>query len=131
MLPKFEEFIKNKLPNNSYIDHDEFDSLFLRKGNIRVNVNGTLYECSNVITIAVIESTKPGTGAFKRFAQSLIEKNYAIYVECVQNGTFAKGLEKHGFTRVNLHHDELSRYYLFNFEGHLKKVNLPKHFVSS
>jgi hypothetical protein len=131
MLPTFDEFVAKRFPNNSYIDHDEFDDLYIRKGNIIVNLKGELYECQNVITIANIHATKPGTGAFTRFTKSLIDRGYAIYVECVQNGKFAKGLEKHGYVRINLHNEGRAKHYLFNFEGHLKSLNQPQHSVSS
>ena len=105
-LPNLDEFLEWSFPNNSYIDDDRFGTLYVRKGQMYVSFkDGTKGWCRPTLTIARIEASNPGNGNFQTLIDGLIEKNYAVYIECVLEKRFAKHLLKMGFVQVNAHSD--------------------------
>lgn len=111
MKPTLDEFIAGKF-RNSYIEHPEFDGLYIRSGDIYVDGR----RCTKVIQIANIEAKHPGNGAFARLVDDLIERGFAIYVENVHNPRFRQKLQRMGFIEVN---PCLGFHFLKNHEGHL------------
>lgn len=119
MLPTLEGFLKTKQnwPKNSYVRYPGFKNLYVRKGDIGVQLNGEeFYRCTNVVTIASVDAARPGKGAFTGLVKHLVDQEYAIYVENVHNERFRVKLKQLGFVKVN---EEAGPNYLLNFDGHL------------
>jgi len=100
MLPTLEDFLIQKFPSNSYINHPDFSELYIRKGPVGLRIGNVFYRCNNALTIARVVSRNPGDGNFSKLVDDLIKREFAIYVESVCNVRFARKLEKLGFNRV-------------------------------
>lgn len=120
LLPTIDEFLEwpALLPNNSYINHPDFASLYVRKGKVGVSIDGddNLYWCDKCVTIANITARNTGQGAFTALVDDLVHKGFAIYVENVNSLRFRIGLKKGGWTQVNCSSGFM---FLRNYEGHL------------
>lgn len=116
MLPTLDEFLAQKWPKNSYLDHDRFVSLYVRKGDVPVVIEGVMWRCTRVLTVANVEAISPGEGAFTDLVADLVRRDLAVHVECVHNERFADKLLRMGFIPVNQH---TGPHFLFNHDGHL------------
>ena len=65
-MKPIEDFLKQKYPNNAYLELDGWDDFYVRKGDIGVNMDGKPYRVIKCITLARIIATEPGGGAFTR-----------------------------------------------------------------
>jgi len=94
---------------NSYLNHPEFDSLYVRKGAIYIDKNWVYG-----FQIANITATKPGNKAFERLIKQILEinPNIVIYVELVHNERFRAKLTRMGFDQT----DKDSMCYVLNKE---------------
>ena len=101
-----------------YVDHPDFQSLYLRKIDRLVSIDGISYICFNVITLANITVKKPGKGIFTKLVQELIERGFAVAVECVGANRFCKKLERMGFVQSNF--VEGGKDFVINYENHLR-----------
>ncbi len=101
-LPTLDEFLAwDKLcPSNSYLTEPGFSSLYVRKGQISVTLNGVHYRCLNTLTIANVTAENPGAGVFTRFIKKLVAKRLAVYVENSLNERLQSKLITLGFIRV-------------------------------
>lgn len=118
-LPTIDEFLGTSTlsPNNSYIDHPDFASLYVRKGKIGVGIKDDgFYWCNKCITIANIAAKNPGKGAFTSLVADLVHKGWAIYVENARNPQFRDSLLNRGWTQVNCYSGSM---FLYNHKGHL------------
>lgn len=122
-LPTIDEFLDETtlLPSNSYINHPDFASLYVRKGKIGVRIDGddTFYWCNKCVTIANITARNTGQGAFTALVADLVDKGFAIYVENANSPRFRIGLMKKGWTQVNCSSGFM---FLRNYDGHLEPV---------
>lgn len=121
LLPTIDEFLEGSalLPVNSYINHPDFVSLYVRKGKVGINFDGddNLYWCDKCVTIANITARNTGQGAFTALVDDLVHKGFAIYVAQVHSPKFRIGLMKKGWwTQVNCSSGFM---FLRNYEGHL------------
>lgn len=100
-LPTLSEFLKNlnTIPRNSYINHENFSSLYMRKGHYRANDKIEKI----TIQIANIESYEPGKGAFTELCNEIktLHPTVPIIVENVLNVRFRKKLVNLGFIKIN------------------------------
>lgn len=116
MNPTFQTFVSRPWPQNAYVKYPGFDSLYVRKGDIGVNIgDGKVYRCTKVIQIGSITATKPGNGAWTRFVDYLVDGGWAIFVENA-GPRYGEKLLRMGFVRVN---EGTGNHFLFNHEGHL------------
>lgn len=113
-----DEFLHSKM-KNSYVDHEEFESIYVRSNDIYVEIDGEQYWCDRVIQIANITAKQPGNGAFTRLVEQLVEYGLAIYIENVHFLRFRNKLISMGFTRVNR---GSGYHYLYNYCGHISKT---------
>jgi len=111
------------LPSNSYINHPDFASLYVRKGKVGISIDGdnAFYWCDKCVTIANITARNPGQGAFTALAEELMHKGWAIYVENVNSPQFRMGLLKKGWTQVNCSSGFM---FLNNHDGHLLPMQI-------
>lgn len=94
MIPTLWDFLDSGCRlRNSYVRHEGFESLYVRKTPVLARVD-------NTVTIANVRATRPGNGAFHRLIASLIARGYNIYVECVLNVRLRHTLLELGFTQV-------------------------------
>lgn len=120
-LPTLDEFLTQIWLRNSYVDHPEFSSLYVRSGDFIVMFNNGLWRCTRAIQIGNIEAERPGNGAFGRLTEDLISRGFAIFVENVHNPRFGPKLLRMGFVPVNT---TSGVHFLKNYEGHLTPVSM-------
>jgi hypothetical protein len=121
MNNSIESFLVQRYPNNEYLDHPEWSSLYVRKADIGVNIGGKAYKLKKVFTFANIEAKEKGRGSFTRLVDWLVERGWAIHVECVHNSEFVDGLRRRGYLEMS---SEGAPSFLFNYEGHLVEWKL-------
>lgn len=100
-LPTLDEFLASEYPDNSYLEEPGFSSLYVRKGQIFVILDGVLYRCLDTLTIASVSAEVPGGGTFTRFIEKLVEKGLAVHVENTHNPRLRQKLLDLGFIRVD------------------------------
>jgi len=123
-LPTLDEFLDwGDRPNNSYLEEPGFSSLYVRKGQILVVLDGTFYRCLNTLTIAAVQAEYPGEGMFTRFVNKLVEKGLAVFVENVYNKRLQNKLLELGFKRTD-RNDGLN--FLYNHEEHIVSVSTTR-----
>jgi hypothetical protein len=103
MLPTLEEFVADfkKRPWNSYVKFPGFSDLYVRKG--QVYINGEW--CYNTLTIANVQASKPGTGAFSNLVKQIRSWGMGIHVENATAPKFDLKLKHLGFERCNVPRD--------------------------
>ena len=111
-----EEFLANRYPTNSFIDREGWDTLYVRKGPIGVNIEGKFYRVHKVFTLANIAVDDPGEGLFTKLVEHLVSLGWAIYIECVHNPRFQDGLRRRGYYELKT---DGAPNFIFNHEGHL------------
>lgn len=109
-LPKLENFLSDnwRFPYNSYINHINFSSLYLRKSNYYIKIGeeqGRKY--INVIQIANIETNVKNIGNFSKLIKEikLLQPNKIIIVENVfyiTNFNFPEKLKHLKFEEFNI-----------------------------
>lgn len=97
-----DEFITNAKsgwPKNQYVEFEGFDSIYVRFGRRYIgNV-----DVDNVLDIANLTASHPGSGAFTRMIRHLESRwpELTIYVECVLNERFANHLACDGWHPIS------------------------------
>lgn len=120
-LPTLDEFLTWTYPKNSYVDHPDFSSLYLRTSDAIITLDGGMFRCERVVQIANIEAHVPGQGAFRRLVADLAQRGYAVLVENAHNPLFFAGLPRMGFVPINV---GTGPHFLAYYEGHLKPISL-------
>ena len=118
-MVSLDDFLVQKFPRNAWVEYPGFEGLYVRKGDIALFIDGEVFRCTKVLTVASVEATVPGAGAFARLTDDLSQKGWAIYVENVHNKSFGVHLERVGFLPVNQQHGPN---FLIGHEGHLEKT---------
>lgn len=116
-----EEFLSKKFPTHSYIEREGWDSLYVRKAPIGVNIQGVFYKVINVFTFANMTATNPGDGLFTALVEHLIAQGWAIHVECVHSVKLQAGLRRRGYYELKT---EGAPNFLYNYAGHLEEWHL-------
>jgi len=117
-MVSLDEFLAQRFPLNAWVEYPGFEGLYVRKGDIALFLDGEVFRCTKVFTVANVVATVPGTGAFARLVDDLLQKGWAVYVENAHNKSFAIHLERVGFSRVNPEHGPN---FLIGHEGHLEE----------
>lgn len=120
-LPTLDEFLTWTYPKNSYVDHPDFHSLYLRISDAIITLDGGMFRCERVVQIANIEAHVTGKGAFRRLVADLAQRGYAILVENAHSPRFFAGLPRMGFVPINV---GTGPHFLTNYEGHLTPISL-------
>lgn len=115
-----EEFLAGNYPTNSFLDREGWDTLYVRKGQIGVVIDGKSYLVNKVFAFSNIGVDEPGNGLFTNLVKELTDAGWAIYVECVHNPRFQDGLRRRGYLELKT---EGAPNFLFNYEGHLHPWN--------
>lgn len=120
-LPTLDEFLAwdEMFPSNSYLEEPGFSSLYVRKGQIFVLLDGVPYRCLDTLTIAAVSAEEPGTGTLTRFIERLVEKGLAVFVENSHNERLRDKLLDLGFTRVDGNN---GLDFLYNHDEHILPV---------
>jgi hypothetical protein len=113
----YDHFLTKSTQRNAYVKHPDFSSLYIHKGEVGVILSRRCYRCLNTVTIANVTSKKPGGGAFARLVADLVQRGFAVKVECVHEERFQKKLLRMGFVVIE---GGLPPSFLFNHDGHLE-----------
>lgn len=101
-LPTLKQFLSDlyAIPRNSYIAHDNFRHLYIRKGPYRVDAKRE----NITIQIANIEVIIPGKNSFKKLCEDIKTRypNIPIIAENVLEKWFQLKVLKMGFKEINI-----------------------------
>ena len=120
--PTLKEFVEEdqKFPLSSYVKHEDFDDLYVRRSKLYIRMEGKFYICKPSVQIANVVAKEPGKGAFTKLVDYIVnDLNRAVYVENAHNPRLKRKLERMGFVFVNKDHGPN---YLFNYETRLIEV---------
>ena len=97
------EFWKDSFRRSIYLDEEEFEHIYVRKGQMAIRFADGSSRIVNCLQIANVDAVTPRAGAFSRLLARIDrELNVPVFVENITFPEAAAGLaKKYGFVYVN------------------------------